>query len=64
MFSRHPHFTPPSPDVERRVQSLLDRLELDEKLLLLGGKPGRGGAQANSATFPIERVGLPELRMA
>jgi beta-glucosidase len=64
MQSRHPHFTPPSPDVERRVQSLLDRLELDEKLLLLGGKPGQGGAQANSATFPIERIGLPELRMA
>lgn len=64
MFSRHPHFTPPSPDVERRVQHLLEQLELDEKLRLLGGKPGRGGAQANSATFAIERIGLPELRMA
>jgi beta-glucosidase len=64
MFSRHPHFTPPSAAVERRVQGLLDQLDLDEKLLLLGGKPGRGGAQANSATFPIERIGLPELRMA
>lgn len=64
MLSRHPHFTPPSPDVERRVQSLLQKLELDEKLLLLGGKPGSGGAQANSATFPIARIGLPELRMA
>jgi beta-glucosidase len=43
---------------------LLEKLELEEKLQLLGGKPGRGGAQANSATFPIERIGLPELRMA
>jgi beta-glucosidase len=33
-------------------------------LLLLGGKPGKGGAQANSATFALERIGLPELRMA
>lgn len=65
MHSRHPRFTAPSPDVERRVQALLDQLEPEEKILLLGGKPGRGGAgQANSATFAIERIGLPELRMA
>jgi beta-glucosidase len=64
MFSRHAHFTPPSPDVERRVRGLLEKLELEEKLRLLGGKPGQGGAQANSATFAIERIGLPELRMA
>jgi beta-glucosidase len=64
MFSRHPEFKPPSPAIERRVERLLEQLTLDEKLLLLGGKPGRGGAQANSATFPVERVGLPELRMA
>ncbi len=64
MFSRHPQFTPPSPDVERRVERMLGELSLDEKLLLLGGKPGRSGPQANSATVAIERVGLPELRMA
>jgi beta-glucosidase len=64
MHSRHPQFTPPSPEVERRVQDLLAQLELDEKLLLLGGKPGQGGPQANSATFSIERIGLPELHMA
>jgi len=64
MFSAHPWFTPPSPDVERRVESMLRELTREEKILLLGGKPGRGGPQANSATFPIERVGLPELRMA
>ncbi len=64
MHSRHLHFTPPSPDVERRVETLLGQLTLVEKALLLGGKPGQGGAQANSATFPIEHIGLPELRMA
>lgn len=64
MFSRHPFFKPPSPEVERRVERLLGELHLDEKLLLLGGKPGQSGPQANSAIFGIERVGLPELRMA
>lgn len=64
MHSRYAHFTPPTADVERRVQRLLEQLTTEEKLLLLGGKPGKGGAQANSATFPIERIGLPELRMA
>ncbi|HWO11885.1 MAG TPA: glycoside hydrolase family 3 N-terminal domain-containing protein, partial [Polyangiaceae bacterium] len=64
MLSNSPTFTPPSPAVEARVQGLLDRLTLDDKLLLLGGKPGPGGPQANSAVFGIERVGLPELRMA
>ena len=64
MFSAHPWFTPPSPDVERRVEGMLRDLTREEKLLLLGGKPGRGGPQANSATVPLERVGLPALRMA
>jgi beta-glucosidase len=64
MHSRHPKFTPPSAEVERRVQQLLLQLSIEEKVLLLGGKPGQSGPQANSATFPIERIGLPELRMA
>lgn len=64
MHSRHPHFTAPSPEVEQRVQGLLDQLTNEEKILLLGGKPGTGGAQANSATFALPRIGLPELRMA
>ena len=64
MHSRYAHFTPPTVDVERRVQRLLEQLTTEEKLLLLGGKPGKGGAQANSATFAVERIGLPELRMA
>ena len=64
MHSRSPHFTPPSPEVERRIQSLIDQLGTEEKVLLLGGKPGQSGPQANSATFALERIGLPELRMA
>ncbi|MEO8182261.1 MAG: glycoside hydrolase family 3 C-terminal domain-containing protein [Deltaproteobacteria bacterium] len=50
--------------MEHRIQRLLEQLTIEEKLLLLGGKPGKGGAQANSATFALERIGLPELRMA
>lgn len=64
MHSRHPDFTAPSAEVEARVQALLDQLTNEEKILLLGGKPGPGGPQANSATFALERIGLPELRMA
>jgi beta-glucosidase len=58
MKSKDPRFTPPSPAIEARVQALLDQLTLSEKIQLLGGKPGPG------STFPVERLGIPELRMA
>jgi beta-glucosidase len=58
MFSTSPNFVAPSPAVERRVDELLSRLSLDEKLLLLGGQPRRG------ATFPIARLSIPELKMS
>jgi len=64
MHSRYVHFTPPSAEIERRIAGMLGQLSVDEKILLLGGKPGKGGAQANSATFALKRIGLPELRMA
>lgn len=58
MYSSSPKFTAPSPAVERRVSELLAQLTLEEKLLLLGGQPRRG------ATFPIERLAIPELKMS
>src|SRR5512133_1543844 len=58
MFSTSPDFTIPCPEVEQRVEGLLSQLTQDEKLSLLGGQPQRG------ATFAIERLGIPELRMA
>ncbi|HVZ32446.1 MAG TPA: glycoside hydrolase family 3 N-terminal domain-containing protein, partial [Polyangiaceae bacterium] len=64
MHSRYAHFTAPSADIERRIQAMIDQLPVEDKILLLGGKQGNGGAQANSATFPLRRIGLPELRMA
>lgn len=42
--------------IEDRVQDLLNRLTLEEKLELLGG--------TGFATKPIDRLGIPELRMA
>lgn len=58
MFSTSSKFTAPSPSVEQRVTALISRLSLEEKLTLLGGQPQRG------ATFPVERVGIPELKMS
>ena len=51
-------FSPPSPKVERRVDELLSRLTLSEKIRLLGGQPGRG------ATHGIGHAHIPELRMS
>ncbi len=64
MHSESPRFQRPSESVEQRVEQLLGALSLEEKIRLLGGKPGPGGPQANSATYGIEHIGLPELRMA
>lgn len=41
--------------IERRVEDLLSRMSLDEKIELLGG--------TGFATKPIPRLGIPELRM-
>ncbi|MEG8989693.1 glycoside hydrolase family 3 N-terminal domain-containing protein [Ignavibacteria bacterium 4148-Me] len=41
--------------IERRVEDLLTRMTLDEKIELLGG--------TGFATKPIPRLGIPELRM-
>src|SRR5688572_32870151 len=56
--SRDRRFVPPNPEIEQRVQSLIDRMTLNEKILMLGGKPGTGSIHG------IERLGIPELRLA
>ena len=58
MQSSHPKFTPPNPAVESRVDEIIARITLEEKIRLLGGQHQRG------ATFPIERLGIPELKMS
>ena len=47
----------PSDDVEKRTDSLLRTMTLDEKINLLGGTEGMN-------TSPISRIGLPALRMS
>jgi beta-glucosidase len=42
MKSRHPQFRSPSPEIEQRINRILQTLTLDEKLLLLGGQPTEG----------------------
>lgn len=56
--SRDRRFVPPSPEIEERVQWLIDRMTLSEKILMLGGKPGTGSIHG------VERLGIPELRLA
>jgi len=58
MFSNDSRFTSPSVDVEKRIDSFLEKLSLEEKIDLLGGQPGFGGTKANDA------AGIPALRMA
>lgn len=58
MYSAYPRFVAPNASVEQRVDELLSKLSLDEKILLLAGQPQRG------ATHPIERLEIPELRMS
>jgi beta-glucosidase len=58
MKSQDPRFVPPGADIERRVESLLEALTLTEKIRMLGGKPGAG------STYGVERLGIPELRLA
>lgn len=58
MHSTHERFAANTPETEQRVESLLGKLTLEEKIQLIGGQPRRG------ATFGNSKIGLPELRMS
>ena len=49
--------TPPTNDVERRVDSLLSKMTLEEKIEMIGGLN-------DFDTRPISRLGIPSLRMS
>lgn len=55
IFSQQLPYKNPNLSIEERVRDLLSRLTLKEKIELLGG--------TGFATKPIERLGIPELRM-
>ena len=48
---------PPAADVEKRVDSLLHSMTIEEKITLLGGTDGM-------YTSPLPRLGIPALRMS
>ena len=61
MKSQHPQFTPPSPAIDARVDALLSRLSIEEKIDLLGGQPD---ATQGGNTFGNSHAGIPPLKMA
>jgi beta-glucosidase len=58
MFSRNASFSPPSSRVEKRIDTMIAKLSLEEKIDLLGGKPPGEGTKGNAA------AGIPAFRMA
>jgi beta-glucosidase len=48
---------PDSPAIEQRIDTMLHKLTLDQKLQLLGGHD-------NMLTFPAPSIGLPQLKMS
>jgi beta-glucosidase len=58
MQSSHPNFVAPNSTLEAQLDQLLSLLSMEEKITLLGGQHRRG------ATFPIERLRIPEFKMS
>ena len=56
MLSEYEHFTPPGPEVERRVDRLMSGLILEQKVRLLGG--------TGFTTQPIESADIPAFIMS
>ncbi len=56
MFSKHGQFTPPSPAVEQRIDDILARLSLEDKLDLIGG--------VNEGTKAKPQAGIPQIKFA
>src|SRR5512138_3722788 len=58
MFSTHKNFRPSNPEIEKKIDSLISQLTLEEKIDLLSGHPREGRTKA------VERVGIPAFKMA
>lgn len=61
MKSKHPQFKPSSPQIETKIDTILAKLTLEEKIDLLGGQrdPKNGGD-----TYGNEKAGIPPLKFA
>jgi beta-glucosidase len=58
MFSTHPRFVSPSKAVEKRIDDIMKKLSLEDKIDMLGGHPTQGSTKGNV------HAGIPELKMA
>ena len=56
MHSNHPNFKAPSPEIEKRIDGILAKLTIEEKIDLLGGEHDR--------TKSNEQAGIPMLKLA
>lgn len=62
MFNKHPDFRKPDAASEARINEIIGRMTVEEKIALLGGsrdKKAHGGD-----TIPCPRVGIPSFKMA
>ncbi len=64
MKSRHHQFVTPGRAVEQRIETLLARLTLEEKIDLLGGVPEDQANAYGGDTHRNERAGIPSLKFA
>ena len=61
MKSSYVHFTPPCAEIEARIEAMLEKLTLEEKIEMLGGQQN---PQLDGNTYGNARVGIPSLKMA
>ncbi len=56
MKSSHPQFKKPDTSIDDKMEAIIDKMTFEEKCTLLGGR--------HDGTLPVERVGIPQFRMA
>jgi beta-glucosidase len=62
MFSKHPRFQSPNPDTEAKIDALVAKMTLEEKIDMLSGTHDQKADDGN--TVPCRRVGIRSFRMA
>lgn len=62
MHSSHPQFTPPSPAVEARINGMIAKLSLEDKIDLLAGSSDKKRDGGDTVAKP--HAGIPSFKMA